>query len=249
MRMRSLVAILAGLLTAVSSCSEPTVSRAAPLAVSFSATTATPTQSLGAVAAAGDLVLTIGGHTLDLQQVQLTIDRAELERNRGVGCLRDDDDDEADEGDDDGDECEDVRIGLSTVDLPLAGGLVTLDQTAIPAGTYREIELRISQVRLRGVFDGQAFDATVPVRVDKEIELSPPLVVVEGTPAAITVNAAVATWLINVDGSLIDPRKLAGSSTLQAIVRSRIAGSFHAFEDRDRDGDDDNREGSNRDHD
>ena len=38
----------------------------------------------------------------------------------------------------------------------------------------------------------------------------------------ITVNVAVATWLINSDGSLIDPRRLGTSSTLRSFVRSRI---------------------------
>jgi hypothetical protein len=233
--------VVAGL----SSCSEPTVAGGAPLALSFSASNPTSSQSLAAVAAPGDILITVGAHTLDLQQVRLTIDRAELERNDNVTCLNGDDDDyDADHdrsgpGDGDDNECEDVTVGPATFDLPLGGGVVTLDQTAVPAGTYREIAIRFSEVRFRGLFDGQAFDVMMPVRLEHGIEFSPPLVVTEGTPAEITVNTAVATWLVNIDGSLIDPRSLATNATLQAIVRSRIAGSFHAFEDHDRDGHDD----------
>jgi hypothetical protein len=89
------------------------------------------------------------------------------------------------------------------------------------------------------LFDGQPFDVTVPVDVERKLEFSPPLVVTDGAPATITVNVAVATWLINSDGSLIDPRRLDANSTLRSFVRSRITSSFRAFEDRDRDGRDD----------
>ena len=226
----------------ISGCSDSTAANAVPLAISFSTSSAS-TQALGALASAGDIVITIGGHTVDLQQVQLTVDRAKLERS-GALCSDDDDEhgddiDDDDEDDDGEDECEDVRIGATTFDLPLSGGVVTLDQTAVRAGTYEKIELRISQARLRGLFDGQPFDVTVPVDVERELILSPPLVVTENAPATITVNVAVATWLINSDGSLIDPRRLGSSSVLRSFVRSRISSSFRAFEDRDRDGKDD----------
>jgi len=225
----------------ISSCSDSTAAGTVPLAISFSTATAS-SQSLGALASGADIVLTVGGHTVDLQQVQLTVDRAKLERSGGSACSDEDDEHGDDIDDDEGeenDDCEDVRIGSTTFDLPLSGGVVTLDQTAIRAGTFDEIELRISGARLRGLFDGQPFDVTVPVDVERKLEFSPPLVVTADAPATITVNVAVATWLINSDGSLIDPRRLDANSTLRSFVRSRITGSFRAFEDRDRDGRDD----------
>jgi len=225
----------------ISSCLDSTAAGTVSLAISFSTATGS-NQSLGALASAGDIMLTIGGHTVDLQQVQLTVDRAKLERSGRSACSDDDDehgDDIDDDDEEDDDDCEDVRIGSATFDLPLSGGVVTLDQTAIRTGTFDEIELRISQARLRGLFDGQPFDVTVPVDVERKLEFSPPLVVTDGAPATITVNVAVATWLINSDGSLIDPRRLDANSTLRSFVRSRITSSFRAFEDRDRDGRDD----------
>ena len=236
---------LAGVLAGMWSCSEPTSSGGTPLALSFSTSSAGVSRSLGGLATAGDIIMTIGGHSVDLQQVQLTVDRAKLERSGGVGCGDDDDDEHEDDVDDeheDDDDCEDVKIGSTTVDLPLSGGVATLDQTAVRPGTFRKIEIRVSQVRLRGLFDGQNFDVTLPVKLERKMEFSPPLVVTETTPAAITVNVAVATWLINADGSLIDPRQLATNAALQSIVRSRIATSFRAFEDHDRDGDDDHKD-------
>ena len=226
----------------ITGCSDSTAAGTVPLAISFSTATGS-SQALGSLASAADIVLTVGGHTVDLQQVQLTVDRAKLERSGGSACSDDDDEhgDDIDDDEDEGDEedCEDVRLGSSTFDLPLSGGVVTLDQTAIRTGTFKEIELRISKARLRGLFDGQPFDVTVPVDVERKLEFSPPLVVTENAPATITVNVAVATWLINSDGSLIDPRRLDANSALRSLVRSRITSSFRAFEDRDRDGRDD----------
>jgi hypothetical protein len=238
--------IVGSLALTASACSDSTAAGAAPLSVSFSASTpGTASTAPSAQAAVGDIVLTIGGHTLDLTQVQLTVDRVKLDGIRGANCRADDDDfddeDEFDDNDDfdddDHDECEEVRLGPTTVDLPLAGGVVTLDQSAIPAGaTIRKAEIRISQVRLRGTFDGQAFDTFVPVQLERDLKFSPPVVVAAGSPVALTVNLAVATWLINTNGTLIDPRLLSTNSTLRSLVRSRISNSFRIFEDRDRDG-------------
>jgi hypothetical protein len=248
MRVRRIawLVVVATLSVSLSACSDSTAAGAAPLSVSFSAATpGSSSQSLGALASAGDIVMTIGGHTLDLQQVQLAVDRVKLDGIRGANCRDDDDEFDDDEDfdneddEDDADACEEVRIGPTTVDLPLAGGVVTLDQTAVPEGTIRKVEIRISQVRMRGLFDGQAFDALIPVRLEREIRFSPPLVVTAGSPAEITVNLAVATWLINNNGALIDPRTVATNSTLLSIVRSRILSSFRAFEDHNRDGRDD----------
>ncbi|HEY6830598.1 MAG TPA: hypothetical protein VI259_27315, partial [Gemmatimonadaceae bacterium] len=132
-----------------------------------------------------------------------------------------------------------VRIDTTSVDLPLAGGLVTLPANAIPAGTFRELELRVSTVRLQGTFDTKPFDVTLPINTRGEIQFTTPLVVTEGTPTAITVNVPVNTWLVNSDGSLVDPSAIATNSSLLGTIRSRIAASFRAFEDENHDGNDD----------
>jgi hypothetical protein len=129
------------------------------------------------------------------------------------------------------------------VDLPLDGGITTIGANAIPAGTFREIELRVSTARLIGTFDGAPFDVTVAVNTRGEIEFATPLVVADGTPTSVTINVPVGNWLTNADGSLIDPSKIPSSSTLGAQVRSRIIASLRAFEDEDHDGHDDHEGG------
>lgn len=199
----------------------------------------TSTSSLGANAAS--VPVSSGGHTLDLTQVTLGISRIELKRALTTACS---DDALHDDGGDDSthtgvEDCAELKVGPTTVDLPLTGGMVTLPANALPAGTFRELELRLSQVELKGTFDGQAFDVTLPVDVHGEIELSTPLAVVDGAPTAITINVPVNDWLTAADGSLIDPRTIVSSSTLLDELRGRIRASLHAFEDEDHDGHDD----------
>ncbi len=207
--------------------------------LAFSAT-ASATAS-GAAFASGPI--TSGTHTLDLTQVSLTVERAELKRAHTDGCLGDDDDDDkpatTTATTPSTANCAEVKIGPTTVDLPLTGSLVNLPANVIPAGTYREFKLRVSQVRLVGTFDGKAFDVMLPVKMKQEIEFETPLVVTEGTATSITVNVPVDGWLKNADGSLVDPSKILSTPALFAAVKVRIAASLRAFEDRDHDGKDD----------
>lgn len=224
---------------AVAACSGS--SDTAPGSASHVAFTANST--LGANATT--VPVTNGGHTLDLTQATLSISRIELKRALATTCSDDGaahDDGGADTVHTEVEDCAELRVGPTTVDLPLTGGMVTLPADALPAGTFRELELRLSQVELKGTFDSQAFDVMLPVDVHGELEFSTPLDVVGGSPTSITINVPVADWLTNPDGSLIDPRTIATNSTLLDQVRSRIRASLHAFEDENHDGHDDHGE-------
>jgi len=140
-------------------------------------------------------------------------------------------------------DCAELEVGPTTVDLPLSGGMVTLPANALPAGTFRELDLRVSKVQLKGTFDGKPFDVTLPVTVHDEIEFDTPLVVADGAPTSITINVPTGNWLLNADGSLIDPNTVASNPTVLGLVQSRIRASFHAFEDEDHDGHDDHSHG------
>jgi hypothetical protein len=186
--------------------------------------------------------------------VTLTISRAELKAAKSNACPGDDDED--DDANDDHPavvastaQCGELKIGATTIALPLGSGMATIPANAIPAGTFREFELRVSQVELTGTFDGKAFDVTIPVRAKTEIDFSTPLVVTAGQPTQITVNVPVNNWLVNSDGSLVDPSKITASSSLLSQIKTRIMHSFHAFEDRDHDGHDDGDEGNGHGHD
>jgi hypothetical protein len=176
------------------------------------------------------------GHTLDLTGVQLTLLNAQLKPVPGAACHGDEDDDDQQHPATPNGDCHAVKVGPATIDLPLDGGLATLDGTNVPAGDYRELEVRISSVHLIGTFDAAPFDVTIPLSVRSEIDFSPPLTVVAGTPVSITVVVPFPNWLVNLDGSLVDPNSLATDPLLQAAIRARIRSSLSAFEDHDHDG-------------
>ncbi|HXT16816.1 MAG TPA: hypothetical protein VN706_14350 [Gemmatimonadaceae bacterium] len=196
------------------------------------------TASTGASFAA--VPVTSGGHTLNLTAVTVTVARAELKRAESDNCPGDNDnDDDHPAAAPSTAACGELKLGPFNVNLPLDTTLVTLPANTIPAGTFREFELRVSRVELKGTFDGTAFDDTIAVDAKSEVQFSTPLVVTDSTPTSITVNVPVKNWLVNADGSLVDPTKLATSPSLLAQVKARIAASFRAFEDRNHDGHDD----------
>jgi hypothetical protein len=229
-------------LTLASACSDSTAASRTSAQIAF-------TSGLTSTANAQLVPLTSGGHTLNITQATLTISRVELKPTKTDVCAGDDGADENlaslssttnDQGEnEDHEACEELKAGPLSVDLPLNGGITTLPANAIPAGTFREIELRVSTARLIGTFDGTPFDVTLAVNARGEIEFPTPLVVADGSPTSVTINAPVGGWLTNADGSLIDPSKLPSNATLLAQVRSRIVASFRAFEDKDHDGHED----------
>lgn len=210
--------------------------------------------STASSALASSIPVTKNGHTLDLTAITVVIDRASLKTTQADMCRADDNDEEDDDHsghndlgmlDRDGrsghDFCGEIRIGPTIVDLPVDGKLVTIPGNTVPPGTFTEIDLRISLVRLQGTFDAKPFDVTLPIGAKAEIKLDPPIVVTADSPVAVTVNLPVDTWLVNGDGSLIDPSQLRLDPLLLARVRMKIASSIHAFEDRDHDGRPDHR--------
>lgn len=238
----SLVALV-GIATIATACSDSTGAKTSASQLGF-----TTGPALGAHADAAPI--TVGGHTLDLSAVTLTVSRAELKPAASVVCADDNegaDDNRAPSGsasaDDDhngmDDDCGEMKIGPTTIELPLDGSVVTVPADAIPAGTFRELELRLAFVRIQGTFDGKSFDVTLSTPVRGEIEFATPLVVTAGTATSITVTVPVASWLTNADGSLIDPSQLNANQTLRSQLMSKIAASFKAFEDEDHDGHDD----------
>jgi hypothetical protein len=232
---------LAGLAAA---CSDSTSANRSATQLAF-----TTGPALGAHADAAPI--TIGGHTLDLSAVTITVSRAELKPAASAVCADDNggaDDNRspsasasADNGQNGAghDDCGEMKIGPTTIDLPLDGSVVAVPADAIPAGTFQELELRLAFIRLQGTFDGKAFDVTLSTPVRGDIQFTTPVVVTAGTATSITVTVPVATWFTNTDGSLLDPSKLNSTPSLMSQFVGRIATSFHAFEDEDHDGHDD----------
>lgn len=187
-------------------------------------------------AGAADLLLiTEGDHTLDLQSVDVVVDEVTFERLNGQP---DDDDDSETDSDSDGSHNARVRVGAATVALPLEGGVITPFTGPLPEGQYDRLELDVEFARLRGTYDGQPFDVTIPIDAEYELELVPPLVVdATGAPPNVTVNIDVAQWLRTSTGALVDPLRLQTDAEYRAEFARRIRASIHAMEDSDRDGD------------
>jgi hypothetical protein len=242
-RSTSRAAVIVSLSALLAACSDSTSTSRAPAQIAF-------TSGITSTANLQVVPITGGGHTLNITQATLTITRVELKPTKTDVCAGDDGADGnlasfSSTSDDNGnDACEELKAGPLSVDLPLDGGITTLPANAIPAGTFREIELRVSTARLIGTFDGAPFDVTVMVNARGEIEFGTPLVVADGSPTSVTINVPVGGWLTNADGTLVDPSKLSSNATLLDQVRSRIVASFRAFEDEDHDGHDDH--GGNR---
>jgi hypothetical protein len=178
----------------------------------------------------------------------VVIERAQLKRQNNDAC-RGDDDEHDSKWSGHSESCAEVKVAPTLVDLPLDGSVVTVPASVIPAGTFQEIEFRITLARLLGTFDGKAFDVTFPVNAKAEIEFSTPLVVTDSTPTSVTINIPITAWLTNADGSLVDPSTLLTNPSVAAGVRARIMATFKAFEDEDHDGHEDhNRGGDHGDH-
>ncbi len=182
--------------------------------------------------------IVFGGHTLNLQSVDITFDEITLERAERTSGGDSDGDSDSD-SDSDGPSNHKLRRDGTTIALPMQGGVITPITETLPNGLYEEIELDFDVVRLRGTFDGQAFDVTVPVRTELDIRFDPPLEIGSETDRLnVTIAIDPLMWLRRADGALIDPRLFATNPDLRAQFVNRIRASIRAFEDADRDADD-----------
>lgn len=229
-RMRILTAASAlGVAGALGACSELGIGGSAPLSLSFASTAASSSQlSFSAP-------LTGGGHTLDVTSAQLQIARAELER-AGSGA-------DSDAADSDGEGCgtqgcESFVSGPLTVDIPVDGGVVTPFTADVTPGRYSEVEFDLGAIRMRGTYDGTAFDVTVPLNLKSELEFHPPIEVGGTSTKNITIATPLQLWLVNPDGSLVDPRQLESNAELRSAFRSRVRATLRSFADQNRDGED-----------
>lgn len=181
------------------------------------------------------LITTGGGHTIDVQSVDVVFSEMTFE---GQNVDAGDDDDSESDSDSDRVGNARFRAGATTVSLPLEGGVITPFTGQLPLGTYIRLEMDAEFVRIKGTYDGEPFDVTLPVETELELRLSPPLVVASASdPVNVSINVDVASWFRTVSGAVIDPRQLATDATLRSEFRSRVRASFRAFEDSDRDGD------------
>ena len=185
-----------------------------------------------------------GTDTLIVSKAEMVLREIELEREEIENC--------------EVDACEEFETGPVLVDLPLGPGVEQRFAANVPPGTYVEIEFEIHKpddddpadqafiaanpdfadisIRVQGTYNGQAFVFTTDLNVEQELELVPPLVITDAADATnITILVHVPDWFRRVNGSLLDPSSAADHD----LIEENIKNSVEAFEDEDRDGDDD----------
>lgn len=188
-----------------------------------------------AAGSTAQLVISTGGHSIDLTSADVVFSEVTFERT-SVDAADDDDSDADSDSDHAGNRK--FRAGAMTVALPLEGGTITPFTGTLPVGVYRGVEMDADFLRIRGTYDGQAFDVTVPVNAELELPFTPPLdVTASSAPVNVSVNIDVSKWFTAPDGTALDPRTFATNAEARAHFRNNVRSSFRAFEDEDRDHD------------
>lgn len=233
----SLLAAGAAATLAIGACSDATGAEGArrPTSVSFQ------TASSGAVSstssmdiAAAQVPVTSGGHTIDVTSAEVVLSRVMLKPAEDGQFSETDSDSESD-SDARGSA---IKMGAATVALPLDSGVITPFTGLIPQGTYDRLRLDAEFLRVKGTYDSQPFDVTLPVNLHLQLRLNPPLNITGATDSTnVTVRINVPQWFVH-NGVVVDPRTLQSNRDLLNQLRNNIRASFRAYKDSDRDGDD-----------
>lgn len=223
------------------------------VSLSFStrqASAPSPAPAFFASIAAAD-TLSDGQNELLITKAEVVLREVELERVEVIDC------DVVPEPDG----CEEFEAGPILLDLPLNGSTAQQVTIAVPPGLYDEVEFEIHKVsssdqedaafrqahpdfagksiRVQGTFNGQAFTYETDLDVEQESDLNPPLVVDDqATSTNVTVRIDLSQWFRNGSGALVDPATGNKGGENESLIKENIKQSIEAFEDKDRDGDD-----------
>lgn len=263
-----LIAILAPFAAAVlAACGDSTTGR---LSLSLTsqpagavALASSPVGPAGApvVTAAGDsTVIALGNDTIIVRSAELVLREIELKRVEALAC-------DSVAGNDD---CEEFEVGPTLVAVPL-GAINTETVVAVvaPAGQYNKLEFEIHKpessddaafIAIHPDFDGIAIRVTgtysqagsrsdfvyrSELTAEQEAFVDPPLTVVDGSSTNVTLRLDIGTWFLNAAGTaLVNPASANKGQPNESVVKDRIQSSIDAFHDDDRDGHDDDNEGT-----
>ena len=256
--------VAAAALTWLAACSSG--SGGGSVSLSLSARSAPPAGLSGSgtaavVVAAGDsTVVALGSDTLILRSLAAVLRKVELKRLDAASC-----DSNPTNGD-----CEEFESGPVLAIFPLgAANTAAAVSVSAPAGQYDKLEFEIHKtdstsgadasflaanpnfknisIRATGTFSHAGsrsdFVFTSDLDASEELAFSPPLTIVDGTPANLTIRLDVSTWFVN-GAALIDPASANVGGANEGVVQNNIKSSIDAFEDDNRDGRDDHHEGS-----
>jgi hypothetical protein len=227
---------------------------APPLAASVTGSVAAPS-----VVMVGDsTVIVLGNDSVILRSLDVVLGKIEMKRLETSAC---------DNVEGNGD-CEEFEAGPVLASFPL-GATNTTAAVAVnaPAGQYDKLEFEIHKtdpsrdaafitanpgfsgisIKVTGTYSqgGTRSDFTYTSDLDasEEMSFSPPLSVVDGVAANLTIRLDVSTWFVN-GGSLVDPNSANIEGLNESVVKDNIKNSVDAFEDDNHDGHDDHDEGS-----
>lgn len=227
-----------------SACSDSTSPES--FQVSLSLTTGSTSASANRITTVRDITLNDGISELVMTRVAVVLREIELERVSAEDCLGDDD-------------CEEFEAGPVLLELPLDGSVSTAFNIDVPADSYDELEVEIHKpdtmddaafiaanpdfedvsIRVEGTFDGESFVYLTDLNGEQEMDLNPPLEVGEAANVNVTLLLDVATWFRDGSNNLVDPVTANEGGANENLVEDNIEASIDAFEDDDRDGDDD----------
>lgn len=244
---------LVGLTAGLAACSNSNGPNASGGSVTLSVSTIPAAVTVPGPMTSGPLaspqIFANGSDTLQIDQVQLVMRRLELHRANEAAC----------DTSGMGNECEELEFNPMLIDLPLTAGVTQAFSVAADTGTYDRLEFQIHRpesdsadlaflqahpsfqgisIRVTGSFNGASFTFTSDLDVEQELDLVPPVSVTDATPASLTMQVDLSTWF-QTNGMLVDPATANPGQPNEAVVRSNIEQSFHAFEDENHDGRDD----------
>jgi hypothetical protein len=159
---------------------------------------------------------------LELADGMLVIDRAQI----AVSEI------EIEGGEEEHEERE-ADLGPAVIDLSLDGTPTEVTATAVEAGSYDTIGFELTtrtfadgeaSVIVWGSYDGAPFVYRTTWVAEVEFRLDPAVVVPADGEATIGVTFDVAAWMLDAEGSPIDPTQ----SSNQDVIRRRIIDSMTA---------------------
>jgi hypothetical protein len=207
---------------------------------------------------AAAVTVTKGADVIVISEVQLVARKIELERVEGT-CPVASPSTETEGEEDDTSECPDLRLGPLLLTPPLGAGAQTTFSVDVPVGTYQGVKLQIHRptsdqadaaflaanpgfmgvsIKVTGTFNGAPFTFTTDLTTEVEMALNKPIEVKTAGPTDITIFMDVTGWFVAEGGSsLVSPLSLTLDG--RERVEQNIRRSFRAFEDENRDGEED----------
>ena len=156
------------------------------------------------------------------------------------------------------DDCEELKAGPITLDLPLGAGAQTEFAVTVPDGSYDKVEFKVApdpatgySIHVTGSYTPNGgstttFDNTTPFTSDldaeQEHEFSAPITIPDptGGSAGITLFVDLSKWFANAAGDgFVDPLTANHGGVNEGLVKENIKNSLNAFEDENHDGEDD----------